>query len=163
MIISIFDQDEPAPVNAIPVGGTPERSSSRAFDDDVNNDRRLQEGVRPVQLIPRVSFNKPAERLANHVDVDTPDLFPDECLIHEDCAQHQYCSPDLRCVNACSTNCRKFTIEKNILIKIISVCGAHALCTAALHRPVCACEDGYEGNPYDRCTKVRTINFNRNQ
>ena len=23
-----------------------------------------------------------------------------------------------------------------------------------LHRPVCACEDGYEGNPYDRCTKV---------
>ena len=112
MIISIFDQDEPAPVNAIPVGGTPERSSSRAFDDDVNNDRRLQEGVRPVQLIPRVSFNKPAERVANHVDVDTPDLFPDECLIHEDCAQHQYCSPDLRCVNACSTNCRKFAIKK---------------------------------------------------
>ena len=34
------------------------------------------------------------------------------------------------------------------------MCGAHALCTAALHRPVCACEDGYEGNPYDKCTKV---------
>ena len=37
---------------------------------------------------------------------------------------------------------------------IISVCGPHAICTAAVHRPVCACEDGYEGNPYDKCTKV---------
>ena len=44
----------------------------------------------------------------------------------------------IRCTHACS----------------LPVCGPHALCSAALHRPVCACEDGYEGNPYDKCTKV---------
>ena len=32
-------------------------------------------------------MSKPPERHENHVDVDTPDLFPDECLIHEDCDQ----------------------------------------------------------------------------
>ena len=45
---------------------------------------------------------------------------------------------DFRCVSACS----------------LAVCGDNALCSAALHRPVCACQDGYEGNPYDKCTKV---------
>ena len=28
-----------------------------------------------------------------YIDVDTPDLFPEECLIHEDCPQDSFCSP----------------------------------------------------------------------
>lgn len=123
---------------AIPVGGTPARTRDepRAIED---SGRRLQDGVRPAQLVPRVPLTKSRVE-KDHVDVDTPDLFPDECLIHEDCDQDKYCSPApaLKCVNACT----------------LPVCGDHALCSAALHRPVCACEDGYEGNPYDRCTKM---------
>jgi hypothetical protein len=37
------------------------------------------------------------------------------------------------------------------------VCGVQAVCTSALHRPVCSCPDGFEGNAYDKCTKVRLI------
>lgn len=130
----------------IPVGGTPSRGPSqspRALDSGNDNDdeRRLGAGVRPVQLIPRVSVTRDKPETDNtRVDVDTPELFPDECLIHEDCEQDKYCSPapELKCVGACT----------------LAVCGDHALCTAALHRPVCACEDGYEGNPYDKCTKM---------
>ena len=29
----------------------------------------------------------------SYVDVDTSDLFPEECLIHEDCGQDSFCSP----------------------------------------------------------------------
>lgn len=34
------------------------------------------------------------------------------------------------------------------------VCGAMSKCVARLNRPVCTCPDGYEGNPYEECTKV---------
>ena len=87
---------------AIPVGGTPARTRDkpRAIED---SGRRLQDGVRPAQLVPRVPLTKSRVE-KDHVDVDTPDLFPDECLIHEDCDQDKYCSPApaLTCVNACT-------------------------------------------------------------
>ena len=96
-------QDSPSSSSvAIPVGGTParDRDAPRAIED---NERRLRDGVRPAQLLPRVPLTKPSVE-ADHVDVDTPDLFPDECLVHEDCDQDKYCSPapELRCVNACT-------------------------------------------------------------
>ena len=69
-------------------------------------DRRLGAGVRGAQLAPRVSVTRQqaSPSSAAAVDVDTPDLFPDECLIHEDCDQDKYCSPApaLKCVNACT-------------------------------------------------------------
>jgi len=76
----------------------------------------------------------------DYVFVDTADLFPEECLVHEDCAENEFCSPppDNRCLNACS----------------IQVCGSLAVCSASLHRPVCSCPHGFHGDPYDRCTKV---------
>ena len=85
---------------SIPVGGTPARETPRAIQ---SGERRLQAGVRPTQLLPRVPVAKTRVE-DGRVDVDTPDLFPDECLIHEDCDQDKYCSPapELRCVNACT-------------------------------------------------------------
>ena len=72
-------------VVAIPVGGTPSRDTPRSLENIQEDDqRRLQDGVRPVQLLPRVTVTKNNDP---RVDVDTPDLFPDECLIHEDCEQ----------------------------------------------------------------------------
>ena len=40
------------------------------------------------------------------------------------------------------------------------MCGEGAVCKAALHRPVCSCPDGFEGNAYDKCTKVGKIKRN---
>ena len=54
-------------------------------------DRRLGAGVRGAQLTPRVSVTRQQGAVAAAaVDVDTPDLFPEECLIHEDCDQVRY-------------------------------------------------------------------------
>ena len=55
-------------------------------------DRRLGAGVRGAQLAPRVSVTRQqaSPSSAAAVDVDTPDLFPEECLIHEDCDQVRY-------------------------------------------------------------------------
>ena len=47
----------------------------------------------------------------------------------------------------------KFTYKMTCLL--ITVCGGAALCRSALNRPVCYCPDGFKGNPYDECKKVR--------
>ena len=79
------DDSSSSAVVAIPVGGTPSRDTPRSLESGSQDDqRRLQDGVRPVQLLPRVTLSKSGDP---RVDVDTPDLFPDECLIHEDCEQ----------------------------------------------------------------------------
>lgn len=102
---------------------------------------RLQEGKRPSLLPPR---NKEASagiiRPNEIVDVDTPDLFPEECLVHEDCETNEYCTPqpENKCVDACT----------------LDVCGSSALCLTRIHRPVCVCPDGFEGNPYDKCQET---------
>lgn len=98
---------------------------------------RLQEGRRPGQLAPRrpAATSRPNRVYA---EVDTKELFPDECLIHEDCEDSHFCNPqELKCHDACT----------------LAVCGTGALCSSALHRPVCSCPAGYQGNPYDVCTK----------
>lgn len=98
---------------------------------------RLQEGRRPGHLAPR----RPAATARPNVvyqEVDTKELFPDECLIHEDCEDSHFCNPqELSCHDACS----------------LPVCGSGALCSSKLHRPVCSCPSGFEGNPYDTCVK----------
>ena len=94
-------QDSPSSSSvAIPVGGTPARDSPRAIED---SGRRLQQGVRPTQLLPRAPQTKTRVE-DDYTEVDTPDLFPDECLVHEDCEQDKFCSPApaLKCVNACT-------------------------------------------------------------
>jgi len=108
-----------------------------AVSDD-GSKNRLQAGHRPGQLVPRRK-TKPS---IDFVDVDNEELFPEDCLVHEDCEENEFCSPppDNKCVDACT----------------LEVCGAQAVCKAALHRPVCSCPVGYEGNAYDKCTKTRS-------
>jgi len=71
-------------------------------------------------------------------DLDLDGIFTEECLISEDCPNAEYC--DLKtnlCKNACSLN----------------VCAPQAECKARIHRPLCFCPPGYEGNPHVECTK----------
>jgi len=107
-------------------------------DDNDGSKNRLQAGHRPGQLVPRRK-TKPS---TDFKDVDTEELFPEDCLVHEDCEETEFCSPppDNKCIDACT----------------LEVCGAKAVCKAALHRPVCSCPVGYEGNAYDKCTKTKS-------
>eukprot|EP00092_Neocalanus_flemingeri_P002954 GFUD01003160.1.p1 GENE.GFUD01003160.1~~GFUD01003160.1.p1 ORF type:complete len:237 (-),score=83.65 GFUD01003160.1:87-797(-) len=106
--------------------------------DTEDNTSRLQAGKRPGQLVPR----KNIKQNVVFEDVDTKELFPEDCLVHEDCEENEFCSPppDNTCVDACT----------------LDVCGVQAVCTAALHRPVCSCPDGFDGNAYDKCTKTKS-------
>nr|CAD7425818.1 unnamed protein product [Timema monikensis] len=59
-----------------------------------------------------------------------------ECLIHQDCPTH------LACVrNKCRDPC-------------VGSCGFNAQCTVHNHQPVCACNQGYEGDPFSGCNPV---------
>eukprot|EP00090_Calanus_glacialis_P046329 TRINITY_DN9053_c0_g1_i4.p1 TRINITY_DN9053_c0_g1~~TRINITY_DN9053_c0_g1_i4.p1 ORF type:complete len:233 (+),score=68.04 TRINITY_DN9053_c0_g1_i4:45-743(+) len=106
--------------------------------DNADNTNRLQAGHRPGQLLPR----RKTKPTVDFEDVDTKELFPEDCLVHEDCEVNEFCSPppENKCVDACT----------------LDVCGVQALCTSALHRPVCSCPDGFEGNAYDKCTKTKS-------
>jgi len=85
--------------------------------------KRLQAGHRPGQLVPR----RKTKPNVVYEDVDTKELFPDECLVHEDCEEKDFCSPppENKCVDACT----------------LDVCGDGAVCISALHRPVCSCPE----------------------
>merc|ERR1712130_927919 len=111
----------------------------KSIEKSEEGHKRLQAGHRPGQLLPRGGSNKINKV---YVEVDTKELFPEECLIHEDCEDSQFCSleDDNKCVEACTV--------------LEGVCGENAACTAKLHRPVCSCLDGFKGNPYDKCTKT---------
>ena len=81
-----------------------------------------------------------------------------ECLISEDCPNAEYC--DLKtnlCKNACSLNGKFSALIKKMCIQFLiftlSVCAPQAECKARIHRPLCFCPDGYEGNPHVECTK----------
>jgi len=124
---------------------TVEESSDQVNDvkaavsaDNDGSKNRLQAGHRPGQLVPR----RKTKPNSDFKDVDTEELFPEECLVHEDCEETQFCSPPPgnKCVDACT----------------LEVCGAQAVCKGALHRPVCSCPVGYEGNAYDKCTKTKS-------
>jgi len=109
------------------------------------SETRLQEGQRPAFLVPRKFGNAGVAPFipTNVIDVDNKDNFPEDCLVHEDCEDSEFCNPALdepKCVNACTT--------------LTDVCGEGAICVTKLHRPVCVCPDGYEGSPYDKCKKT---------
>ncbi len=42
-----------------------------------------------------------------------------------------------------------------LLRYMILVCGTGALCLTRIHRPLCVCPDGFDGNPYDKCEEVQ--------
>jgi len=116
---------------------TQEKEEQEEEEEGDQGETRLQAGRRPGHLAPRrpSATSRPNTVYA---EVDTKELFPDECLVHEDCEDTDFCHPtELKCHDACT----------------LAVCGEAAVCISKLHRPVCACPDGFEGNPYDTCTK----------
>lgn len=56
-----------------------------------------------------------------------------ECVIHQDCPSNRACIRQ-RCEDPC-----------------IGACGFNAICSAQNHKPICACIDGHEGDPYAGC------------
>jgi len=68
-------------------------------------------------------------------------IYDAECLANGDCPLAEYCDlPTETCKNACSLN----------------VCGPKAECKGRLHRPLCYCPDGYEGNPHVKCMEKKS-------
>lgn len=56
-----------------------------------------------------------------------------ECVINSECALHLSCLQN-KCQNPCE-----------------SLCGLNANCVVSNHIPLCLCNSGYIGNPYDYC------------
>ena len=51
--------------------------------------------------------------------------------------------------------CWRLCIQIILLLRyMILVCGTGALCLTRIHRPLCVCPDGFDGNPYDKCEEV---------
>jgi hypothetical protein len=61
-------------------------------------------------------------------------------VIKEGCISDSDCSADKSCINSiCRDPCN---------------CGPHSVCRIKDHKPVCSCEQGYEGNPEIECIKI---------
>lgn len=56
-----------------------------------------------------------------------------ECLIHADCPTRLACLQS-KCRDPCTGSC-----------------GFNAKCTVINHQPVCSCEPGYQGDPFNGC------------
>ena len=97
-----------------------------------------------------------------------------ECLSSEDCENSEYCNTVTNiCEAACSLKSKlkcydisSLKIVYNLCYRLTSikliyhcfiVCGQDSLCKGKLHRPLCYCPSGYEGNPHEICTKVVII------
>lgn len=61
-----------------------------------------------------------------------------ECMRNSDCNLEQACL-NYKCENPCT-----------------GVCGLNARCHVINHRPVCACSDGYTGDPFTTCSTAKT-------
>lgn len=62
------------------------------------------------------------------------------CQSHNDCLDDEACYMD-QCENPCNFD---------------KVCAPTAICHAKMHRPVCSCPAGQEGNPSIKCTSVES-------
>lgn len=60
-----------------------------------------------------------------------------------ECVVSSECSPQMACLNQkCSDPCP-------------NTCGIGSNCKTVNHNPICSCPDGYMGDPFSRCTKIR--------
>ena len=59
-----------------------------------------------------------------------------ECVINSDCAQELACI-SRKCQDPCP-----------------GLCGINAYCRVRNHIPICVCNQGYEGDPFSRCTRT---------
>lgn len=60
-----------------------------------------------------------------------------ECVVDTDCPQTKACQ-EQKCRDPC-----------------VSACGFNARCNVQNHRPICFCDEGFEGDPYSGCQEIR--------
>jgi len=66
----------------------------------------------------------------------------------EMCSRHTECKESEICVRGqCSDPCRS-TMDAG------GMCGENSKCVVLQHTPLCGCQDGFSGNPYQRCTRI---------
>ena len=65
----------------------------------------------------------------------TPPLCTPQCRQNSDCNRNQACISG-KCQDSCS-----------------GACGLNAKCTVTNHLPRCFCQEGYEGDPYEQCSR----------
>lgn len=94
-----------------------------------------------VQNQPQINSNGGSNGKHRLDGLNVDQIFNAECLSSEDCANNEYCNVVSNvCQDACSLN----------------VCGEGSLCKGKLHRPLCYCPKGYDGNPHEICNKTKS-------
>lgn len=83
----------------------------------------------------RETKRKHATCLCKDGYIGSPPFCRPDCLLNSDCISSQGCIRQ-RCQNPCP-----------------GFCGLNAKCTVLNHDAICACNDGFEGNPYRFCKK----------
>lgn len=66
--------------------------------------------------------------------IGSPPFCQLDCMHNSDCTLQQACLNN-QCTNPCTA----------------SVCGQNADCRVINHRPICACKEGYTGDPFTSC------------
>ena len=69
-----------------------------------------------------------------------PDCRP-ECIVNSECASDRACV-NTKCVDPCP-----------------NTCGIEAKCYTRNHNPICACPQGYTGDPFQQCSRIRKLKF----
>ena len=68
--------------------------------------------------------------------IGTPPNCRPECVVNSECPQESACITQ-RCQDPCP-----------------GLCGINAYCRVRNHVPICACNQGYEGDPFSRCNRI---------
>lgn len=71
--------------------------------------------------------------------IGTPPNCVPECIVNSECALDKACI-NKKCVDPCP-----------------NTCGLEAKCTTKNHNPICACLNGYTGDPFVQCYRIRNI------
>lgn len=61
-----------------------------------------------------------------------------ECVTNSDCPQTQACGSQQKCIDPCP-----------------GLCGYNAACRVINHNPLCTCNVGFTGSPYQGCTEFK--------
>lgn len=69
--------------------------------------------------------------------VGTPPQCRPECVVNAECPSDRACV-NLKCVDPCPHSC-----------------GIGSVCHISNHNPICSCPNGYTGDPFTQCTRVR--------
>lgn len=71
--------------------------------------------------------------------IGSPPACRPECVVNSECALNLACINE-KCVDPCP-----------------NTCGVEASCKTLNHNPICSCQNGYNGDPFVRCTRIRKL------